>query len=1334
MNKKNLLMTILVLNGIMLIGFNAKVLAAGIFDFNDGTTQGWTLDQMYLTNSQTKFTPVNGYTLSNGTNALFPYTTALLLGTTQNVDFFLQSPDLSANSDWQGISGFSVDVKRLLASGCWGDFPNLFYVQLQVKVIDLSDGNKEKLFAEHNGTSYVFHEIKTYGQLYQLTWNTTWLNNTSKYKVKYVRLRITGPGDASMAECWYSGGWSIDNVTAVGGSGGTTSSVTLTNPNGGQSWAAQTPHYIVWTAQNINNKDFKLEYSTDNGSTYNFITYVTHYGSSGSYLWEIPNAPSTQCLVRISMQSPQISDVSNGVFTITANEKITVDQPNGKENWNVGSPRYIVWHNYLFSGPVKIEYSTNGGSSYSVIENSYSTSTAYAWTIPDAPSNNCLIRVSDASDPTLFDVSDVAFTISSSVTANTNIGNTVQVELGSDIKITYDEVTDAGNTEAQIQPIGPLPPEGMVVIPQSLSNYYEINTSASFTGNIQLEISYSDDGIGPDQETALKLYAYNLLGSQWEDITVSLDVENNIISGQTDHLSAFAIMMSSSSPGTSHIIVTNTQETGPGSLGDAIYLANIQPGFDTISFNIPKSDPGFDAGTGVWTISPTSNLQALSEGGILIDGFSQREFTGEDNNPNGPEIQLNGINAGAYTDGLFITADHAEVLGLIINNFRTGIYMIGVKSGRIAGCYIGTNYAATASEGNVYGITLYDSTQNVVISQYDTCRNVISGNSDWGIGVIDTSYNNAILNNIIGMDRTESNPIPNGSYGGITLARGSFGNGIFGNHISGNAYGVFLHSEVHDNLISQNFIGTDPDGLLTIGNQWDGILLSEGSHNNLIDGNIISNSGKDGIEITGSGTVENMISHNLISSNTYLGINNESGGNLDLEAPTIKEVTVEYVKGSGIPNATIQIFSDPQDEGALFQGETTTDASGNFTWNGTIAGPHKNVTATAIDAQNNTSEFSDSYSVVELPPVLVINQYPGFFEPTPVGHQTMQEAVVSGNNITSSIVLKAPENFRIGIAAGENTEFKDSVIIPLEDHNIEPTLVVILFEPQVAKQFNDSILVKSAGATSIYLKLEAISFGPPVIEAIADQTFCEGEEIEAIPLIFEFFSPNEVEFTGKSNNDAIIPNANINITGEGNFRTIYLTPLTQFGEAEIMVIGSAPGDLKDTVLFVLGIHANPVIHDLDITPESAGNDGKIVVHGTSESEGLQYALNNSAFQQSNEFPGLSKGNYLITIIDNNTCADTMTAMVPKITANKEIERLPIKVFPNPANTVVQLQDQYILQPGYTVEVINMYGEILMKGNLFSEGMMAVGKLPEGVYLLSIKSGTKEYIGKIIINR
>src|ERR687884_202200 len=61
-------------------------------------------------------------------------------------------------------------------------------------------------------------------------------------------------------------------------------------------------------------------------------------------------------------------------------------------------------------------------------------------------------------------------------------------------------------------------------------------------------------------------------------------------------------------------VVTNTNDSGAGSLRQAILDANNTPGADTITFNIP--------GSGVATISPDSELPNITEA-VTINGYSQ---------------------------------------------------------------------------------------------------------------------------------------------------------------------------------------------------------------------------------------------------------------------------------------------------------------------------------------------------------------------------------------------------------------------------------------------------------------------------------------------------------------------------------------------------------------------------------------------------------------------------------------------------------------------------------------------------------------------------------------
>jgi subtilisin family serine protease len=93
---------------------------------------------------------------------------------------------------------------------------------------------------------------------------------------------------------------------------------------------------------------------------------------------------------------------------------LTVLSPNGGENWAAGSTHPITWTSTGPVGNVKIEYSTNNGSSWAAITLSTANDSTHYWTIPDVSSSQCLVKISDASDGTPSDISDTVFSIAGS--------------------------------------------------------------------------------------------------------------------------------------------------------------------------------------------------------------------------------------------------------------------------------------------------------------------------------------------------------------------------------------------------------------------------------------------------------------------------------------------------------------------------------------------------------------------------------------------------------------------------------------------------------------------------------------------------------------------------------------------------------------------------------------------------------------------------------------------------------------------------------------------------------------------------------------------------------
>lgn len=184
--------------------------------------------------------------------------------------------------------------------------------------------------------------------------------------------------------------------------------ISVTYPNGGETWGAFTQQYISWNAPSVSR--LRLEFSADNGSSWTLIADSV-VASTGYYYWEVPYTPSTNCLVKITdVASSLVYDVSNAVFTIPL-PSLSLWDPTGGEIWDVGTQRYISWTGVSVD-ELTVEYSTNNGASWTVIStNANGLNSGMYWTVPNTPSTECLVRITDNLNTTISDQSDSTFTI-----------------------------------------------------------------------------------------------------------------------------------------------------------------------------------------------------------------------------------------------------------------------------------------------------------------------------------------------------------------------------------------------------------------------------------------------------------------------------------------------------------------------------------------------------------------------------------------------------------------------------------------------------------------------------------------------------------------------------------------------------------------------------------------------------------------------------------------------------------------------------------------------------------------------------------------------------------
>ncbi len=123
---------------------------------------------------------------------------------------------------------------------------------------------------------------------------------------------------------------------------------------------------------------------------------------------------------------------------------VEVTAPNGGEVWSGGGTENITWTSTDVTN-VNIEFSSDNGSSWTTVATAINASTGtFAYNVPNITSTDCLVRISDTDNSSVFDISDATFTINQALVDPTiTIGSATTVA-GSYVTIPIDLSAPSG--------------------------------------------------------------------------------------------------------------------------------------------------------------------------------------------------------------------------------------------------------------------------------------------------------------------------------------------------------------------------------------------------------------------------------------------------------------------------------------------------------------------------------------------------------------------------------------------------------------------------------------------------------------------------------------------------------------------------------------------------------------------------------------------------------------------------------------------------------------------------------------------------------------------------
>lgn len=156
---------------------------------------------------------------------------------------------------------------------------------------------------------------------------------------------------------------------------------------------------VKWISALVNRVD--IFYTINNGTTWLQIA-KDYPAASGNFAWQVPNNPSSIAIIKVV--DSENSTLKDSVTALTL-QGLTITKPDNTSNWLIGEDYNIEWRSAAI-GEVKLDYSTNGGSSWvTIMSNLNATDGTFTWTVPKTPYDSAIVRISHLDNPSFNNIS-----------------------------------------------------------------------------------------------------------------------------------------------------------------------------------------------------------------------------------------------------------------------------------------------------------------------------------------------------------------------------------------------------------------------------------------------------------------------------------------------------------------------------------------------------------------------------------------------------------------------------------------------------------------------------------------------------------------------------------------------------------------------------------------------------------------------------------------------------------------------------------------------------------------------------------------------------------------
>lgn len=261
-------------------------------------------------------TDVNGHHFAVYLNGQLDGTVSDPAKSTGNSSFFYAGVSLFGGQV-NNIDDFTVRAEQITVTSPTGG--DIWVVGTQHNITwDVSEftGNVKIEYSTNNGTAWT-----TIVESITNTGTYAWTIPSASSTTCLVRV-----SDAVDGMPWGINAGTFE-ITADAGT------ITVTAPNGGETWAATSIQNITWTSSGTI-ANVAIFYSIDNGATWTSIVASTP--NDGSHSWTLPSGSTAQALVKVQDVDTVPSDVSNAVFSITTSQvTLSIQSASGEQSETV---------------------------------------------------------------------------------------------------------------------------------------------------------------------------------------------------------------------------------------------------------------------------------------------------------------------------------------------------------------------------------------------------------------------------------------------------------------------------------------------------------------------------------------------------------------------------------------------------------------------------------------------------------------------------------------------------------------------------------------------------------------------------------------------------------------------------------------------------------------------------------------------------------------------------------------------------------------------------------------------------------------------------------------